>query len=117
MKAKFDDFGEIEIDGQRYQHDVVIERGVVYKRKKKASKAYRDRYGHTPLSAKESIPWGGDSLYIGTGMYGALPVMPMVYKEAKQRGVDIVADKTEVVCRLLEELRPKDINAILHVTC
>jgi len=117
MKARFDSFGEIEIDGERYQYDVVIERGVVRKRKKKASKAYRNRYGHTPLSAEEPIPWGGNSLYIGTGMYGSLPVMPVVYKEAEQRGVEIVVDKTEAICRLLEEFRAKDINAILHVTC
>ena len=117
MKARFKKFGEIEIEGERYQHDVVIERGVVRKRKKKASKIYRDRYGHTPLSAEETIPWDGNSLYIGTGMYGSLPVMPMVHKEAKQRGIKIVVDKTEAICRLLEELPPKDINAILHVTC
>ncbi len=117
MKARFDNFGEIEIDGERYLHDVVIERGVVRKRKKKASKVYRDDYGHTPLSTEEPIPWDGNSLYIGTGMYGSLPVMPMVYEEAEQRGVKIVVDKTEAICRLLEKFQPKDINAVLHVTC
>ncbi len=117
MKARFNSFGEIEIDDERYRYDVVIEGGVVRKRKKKASKAYRDRYGHTPLSADESIPWSGNSLYIGTGMYGSLPVMPEVYKEAEQRGVEVVVDKTKAICRLFEEFQPKDINAVLHVTC
>ena len=117
MRARFSSFGEIEIDKARYQHDVVIERGVVHKRKKKASKPYRTQYGHTPLSAGEPIPWVGKKLYIGTGMYGSLPIMPEVYKEAEQRGVEVVVDKTETICRLLEELRSKDINAVLHVTC
>ncbi len=117
MKVRFDSFGEIEIDEEHYQYDVVIERGVVRKRNKKASKAYRDRYGHTPLSAKESIPWKGKRLYIGTGMNGSLPIMPKVYKEAEQRGIELVVEKTEVICRLLKGLRPKKINAILHVTC
>ncbi len=87
------------------------------KRKKKASKPYRARYGHTPLSVDEPIPWIGNSLYIGTGMYGSLPIMPEVYKEAEQRGIEVVVDKTEAICRLLEELRSKEINAVLHVTC
>jgi len=117
MKARFSSFGEIEIDKTHYQHDVVIEQGVVRKRKKKASKPYRAQYGHTPLSAGEPIPWVGKKLYIGTGMYGSLPIMPEVYKEAEKRGVKVVVEKTEAICRLLEELQPKDINAVLHVTC
>jgi len=117
MRARFSSFGDIEIDKAHYQHDVVIERGVVRKRKKKASKQYRARYGHTPLSVEEQIPWVGKSLYIGTGMYGSLPIMPKVYEEAEQRGVEVVVDKTETICHLLEELRSKDINAVLHVTC
>ncbi len=59
MKAQWLGFGEIRIEGKRYDADVVIERGHVRRRRKKASKPYRDRFGHTPLSAKESIPWGG----------------------------------------------------------
>ncbi len=117
MKASFTSFGEIKIGSERYRHDVVIERGVVRKRKKKVSKVYQDRYGHTPLSAEEPIPWVGKSLYIGTGMYGSLPVMSEVYREAELRGVKVVVDKTKAICRILEKIQPKDINAVLHVTC
>jgi len=31
--------------------------GTVRKRKKKASKKFRDAFGHTPLSVEEKIPW------------------------------------------------------------
>ena len=47
MKAKLVASGEIEIEGERYDHDVVIEAGNVSKRTKKVSKAYRHLYGHT----------------------------------------------------------------------
>ena len=117
MNAKLVSFGEIEIDGKNFNHDVVIEKGEVKKRHKKASKVYRDRYGHTPLSDEEDIPWQGARLYIGTGMYGSLPVMPEVLAEASRRGVEVVIDKSEVICRLLSDCRPAEINAILHVTC
>ena len=50
-------FGSIRIDGVTYEHDVVIDRGEVRKRKKKASKKFRDAFGHTPLSLEEKIPW------------------------------------------------------------
>ena len=49
MRARLLAYGSIEIDGRRYDHDVIIERGGVRKRSKKPSKPYRDAYGHTPL--------------------------------------------------------------------
>lgn len=117
MKARLIGFGEIEIEGRRYDYDVVIEAGEVRKRKKKPSKAYRAQFGHTPLSAAEAIPWGGERLIVGTGMYGSLPVMDEVYEEAGRRGVEVVAVKTKEACRLLDEMDAEEVNAILHITC
>ena len=57
MHARLISFGLIEIDGQRFEHDVVLEQGVIRKRKKGPSKVHRERYGHTPLSIDEAIPW------------------------------------------------------------
>jgi hypothetical protein len=53
MKIRLVSFGRIEVDGKRYHNDVVIQQGRVRKRDKKASKAYRKEYGHTPLSVEE----------------------------------------------------------------
>ena len=50
-------FGAIRIDGATYEHDVIIDRGQVRKRKKKPSKQFCDAFGHTPLSVPEAIPW------------------------------------------------------------
>jgi hypothetical protein len=117
MEAKLIAFGEIEIDGERYDHDVVIEAGRVNKRAKKASKVFREQYSHTPLSVDEEIPWGGKQLIVGTGTYGSLPVMPEVHEEAKRRGTEMVVLPTKEACRLLSKLKRKDAYAILHVTC
>src|SRR6266567_2082099 len=62
MKARLVKFGEIEVEGKRYTHDVVIDGGKVRKRKKGPSKQFREKFGHTPLSAGEEIPWGGKRL-------------------------------------------------------
>ena len=56
MKAKLISFGILDIDGKRFERDVVIDRGRIARRDKKASKPLRDRYGHTPLSLLEPIP-------------------------------------------------------------
>src|SRR6202011_4888448 len=82
-------FGSIRIDGVTYEHDVVIDRGQVRKRKKKPSKKFRGTFGHTPLSVKERIPWRCQRLVIGTGT-GALPVMKEVKQEAKRRKIKLL---------------------------
>jgi hypothetical protein len=50
-------FGSIQIDGTVYEHDVIIDRGEICKRKKKPSKKFQEQFGHTPLSIEEEIPW------------------------------------------------------------
>ena len=108
-------FGSIRIDGVTYEHDVVIDRGQVRKRKKKPSKAFREAFGHTPVSTAEAIPWNCQRLVIGTGT-GALPVMEEVKQEAGRRKVELVIVPTkEAIARLKEQTRRT--NAILHITC
>lgn len=117
MNARWISFGEIELEGERYTYDVVIDAGVVRKRRKKPSKAYRGRFGHTPLSAAEDIPWGGRRLIVGTGAYGSLPLMPEVREEAERRGVEVVAVPTEEALALVRDVRAEEVFAILHITC
>src|SRR5688572_9541668 len=109
-------FGSIEVDGETYEHDLVVDRGRVRKRRKGPSKPFRRRYGHTPLSLDEDIPWDCQRLVVGSGADGALPVMKDVADEAERRGVTLVVLPTS---EALEELgrAGKGTNAILHVTC
>src|SRR5260370_21923925 len=46
----FFSFGSIRIDGTTYEHDVVIDRGEVRKRKKSPSKKFREAFGHADFS-------------------------------------------------------------------
>jgi hypothetical protein len=117
MDVRFLRFGSIEVEGRAYEHDIVIDRGVVRKRSKKPSKPYRDTFGHTPLSAGEELPWGGPRLIIGTGAHGSLPIMPEVVAEAARRNIDLVTVPTEQACRLIASLNRREVRAVLHVTC
>lgn len=117
MKARLVGFGELEIDGRRYAHDVVIDRGRVRRRHKRPSRVFRDRFGHTPLSVAEQLPWTGQRLIVGTGADGALPVMDEVVEEARRRGVKLEMLPTADACRRIGELGDDQVDAILHVTC
>ena len=62
-RMPFDEFsfGSIQVDGSTYQHDVIIDRGEIRRRKKKPSKKFRDQFGHTPLFQEwcgcGAVPW------------------------------------------------------------
>ena len=109
-------FGSVRVDGVSYDHDLIIDRGKIRKRKKAASRKFRGAYGHTPLSAAEDIPWRCRRLVIGTGAAGALPVMMQVRDEARRRKVDLVVLPTAEAIGMLTKAS-KDTNAVLHLTC
>lgn len=117
MDVQYPGFGAIVVDGERFEHDVVIEAGRVRPRAKGPSREYRARYGHTPLSLAEDLPWEGPRLYVGTGASGRLPIMTEVWAEAEARDVELLASPTAEICNLLESIKPTSVYAVLHVTC
>jgi len=111
-------FGWIVVGRDRYDHDIIIHTdGTVSKRKKKASKALKSSYSHTPLSHHE-LDFVSDErpevIYVGTGQYGDLPVTPEAGAILKRYGAVIRA--TPEILPLLEPERRRYV-AILHVTC
>jgi hypothetical protein len=111
-------FGWIEIGGTRYEHDVVIHAdGRISKRKKKVSKRFRDKYGHTPLSEEELgflADERPDVVYIGTGQYGDMPVTPEA--EALIASCHGVLVPTPEILPVIEREKRR-FAAIIHVTC
>ena len=56
MDVVYPGFGTIVFEGERFEHDMVVEAGRTRPRKKGPSKVHRHRYGHTPLSVDEDVP-------------------------------------------------------------
>ncbi|PYX54059.1 MAG: hypothetical protein DMG76_23250 [Acidobacteria bacterium] len=95
-------FGSIRIDGSTYEHDVIIDRGEIRRRKK------------NPARSSESS--SASQLVIGSGAYGRLPVMQKVEREAGGHKIKLLVLPTIDAVEVLKR-DPKDTNAILHVTC
>lgn len=114
MKVKNLLFGSITIDGVTYGKDLIIDNGSIKKRKKAESKKYRDRFGHTPLSPDENIPWKCKHLIIGSGHSSSLPVMDEVYDIAVSKGVELSIMRTP---EAVWHINDPDTNLILHLTC
>src|SRR5437588_12783562 len=104
-------FGSLRIGKTTYEHDLIIDRGKISKRKKKPSKKFREQFGHTPLSVEENIPWKCRQLVIGNGAYGRLPVMQEVRREAERRKIKSLVLPSEAI--ELEHQNRNDTNAML----
>src|SRR5512144_2714803 len=109
-------FGSVRIDDVTYRHDVVIDRGMIRKRRKTSSKPFRGTFDHTPLSIEENIPWKCRRLVVGTGAHGALPVMDEVKRRAADRNVELLTLPTAAASEALVT-EVESTRAILHVTC
>ena len=107
-------FGVVVLDGKSYTEDIIIENGEISRRHKAVSRISKSTYGHTPLTIHENIPWDCDTLIIGTGMNGGLPITDEVFKTADELCVKIVLKKTKDA---LEHLGDEDTNFVLHLTC
>lgn len=110
-------FGRITVNGKEYTRDVVLDALKVRERDKGPSKGEQEKYGHTPLTPREDIPWDCSTLILGIGMDGMLPVTEDFKEEAKRRGVKLILLKTPEAVEYLLKNYAEGVNAILHITC
>lgn len=111
-------YGWIEIDGTRYDHDVIVHRDrTIEKRSKKKSRKNRGFFRHTPLADNELSFLDKEKpeiVYIGTGQFDDLPITTEALKVlAKFRA--IIRPTPEIVHILSNEFR--SYAAVLHVKC
>ena len=111
-------YGWVEIDGIRYDHDVIMhtDRSVI-KRSKKKSKKFKKHYGHTPLSdhdLKFLDREQTDVIYIGTGQYGDLPITIEAHSILSRKDA-IIRPTPDILSMLEDEQRP--FAAVIHVSC
>jgi len=111
-------FGWVEIDKIRYDHDVVIHTDKsVTKRSKKSSKKFKHLFGHTPLTGKELDFLDRESpsiIYIGTGQIDKLPITVEALKILS--GYSTIFRPTPTILQMLET-ENRQFAAILHVSC
>jgi hypothetical protein len=114
-------FGWIEIDGRRYEKDILVHAdGTISKRKKKVSKPLREEYGHTPLSegkVKPLLKEDPEVIVVGTGQYGDLPLTPVAKKLLEKRGA-IMRTTPKVLPIINGNLnKGRRMVAIVYLTC
>ncbi len=118
MKIEATRFGSITIDGQTYEHDVVIRlSGEVIKRQKKLSKKY---YGTSHTLSQEEAEFiyedGGKELILGTGQYDSVRLSEEAKDFFDRQGCKVVMAATPNALNLFNRSVAGKIG-LFHVTC
>jgi hypothetical protein len=111
-------FGEIIVNGQKYEHDIVIyPSGKIEKRKKWVSKQkHGTSHKFDKEELKEYLSEEFDVLVVGTGIYGVLSLLPESRELVKEK--EIIEKPTPEAVKIFNELKDKKrILGIFHITC
>ena len=111
-------FGSIRIDGETYEHDVVIQlSGEVVKRKKKLSKKY---YGTSHVLSKDEAKFvferGCEQLIVGSGQMGNVHLSPEAEAYFAKKGCKVLLQPTPEAIQLFNKSKARKIG-LFHVTC
>lgn len=111
-------FGSITIDGEKYDHDVLIRcSGAAKKRKKKLSKRVHGTSHVMSRDEAEHIYEDGlETLVIGTGQYGALNLSREADDFFREKGVHVILQKTPEAIVVFNQ-RGERTAGLFHVTC
>ncbi|MBS3795703.1 MAG: hypothetical protein KGY80_12435 [Candidatus Thorarchaeota archaeon] len=105
-------FGNIVIDGKRYSSDVIIHPDRV-------EAEWWRKEGHTLHLEDLTTVFESDSdtLIVGTGRYGRMSIPSNVRREIEDRGIRLIAEKTEQACETYNGLEENKAMAALHLSC
>jgi len=117
-KTESTSFGSITINGQRYDHDVLIRLdGTVQKRKKKLSKKF---YGTSHMISEAEAEFiyeaGARILIIGSGQYDRVRLSAEAQAYLDGRGLAVEAMATPEAIKRWNEVQENTIG-LFHVTC
>ncbi len=120
LKIEKTEFGEVTVNGQSYDYDIVIFPNKIIKRKKWITK---EKHGTSHKFTRDEMkeyaeittPESIDKIVVGTGQYGKLYLLPETKNYLKGKNIEFELKKTrDLVGEKIDEKRKL---VILHVTC
>jgi len=118
MPIEGSEFGNITIDGNTYEHDVIIRlSGKVEKRRKKLSKKqYGTSHVISKAEAKFVFEAGCDAIIIGAGHQGNVQLSPEARDYFEKKGCSVILQPTPEAIRSFNLSRVNKVG-LMHVTC
>lgn len=116
-------FGQITINGQIYDYDVVIRStGEIVPRKKHFAKSQFGTSHKVPIAEIEDLLANDQfkTLVVGNGQNGALEFLPETQEFLDQKGIQVILQPTPEAIRTFNEQvnsSPGRVAGLFHLTC
>ena len=111
MEINSTSFGQVTIDGKKYEHDVWIFPDDTIKRRTTDHDFSREEFEMLAQKNPETI-------IIGTGQAGVVRVGEEARNAAREKGIHLMIAKTPDAIKIFNELKKeKRVAAAIHVTC
>jgi len=107
-------FGQVVVDGTRYDADVIVFPGHV-----QANWWRREGHRLDVEDLESVLQFGPDVLVVGTGSFGAMDVPASTLDALRSRGIGVVWLPTAEACNRFNALLAEGRRAVaaLHLTC
>jgi hypothetical protein len=111
-------FGYITIEGETYEHDIIIRlNGEIKKRKKKLSKKYYDTSHIISFEEAAHIyEEGADKLIIGSGQTGIVKLSDEAIELFNKKDCQVVISPTSKAAEIWN-VEKGSVIAMFHITC
>ena len=107
------DFGQITIDGKRYNKDLIV-----FPDRVKADWWRKEGHHLQMDDLKEILEAKPEVLVVGTGYYGAMTVPTETRKHVESEGIELIVQRTAEACKTFNRLvTSRKVVAALHLTC
>ncbi len=119
LKIENSEFGQVTVDGKRYEHDIVIFPDKIIRRKKCITK---DKHGTSHKFTRDEMEEYLDQadrsikeVIVGTGQYDKLGLLPETKDHLEEKDIYFEEKRTEDLVG--EDLGEGSKLVIIHVTC
>lgn len=112
-------FGEIIIDGKKYQQVLIVGDSVEERDSQRLEKLFNTTHKIAEWEINSLLKENPEMILIGTGQDGMLEISKDLLKKAEKAGIEIMADFTSKIVEIYNEKikAGKQVNALIHTTC
>jgi len=112
-------FGEIIIDGKKYQQVLIIGDSVEERDSQRLEKLFNTTHKIAEWEIDSLFQENPEIILIGTGQDGMLKVDKDLLEKAKKAGIKVITDFTHKIVEIYNEKikAGKQVNALIHTTC
>jgi len=111
MRVESYSFGEIVIDGKRYNSDVIVFKDWV--------KSWWRKEGHRLQieDIKEILEEKPDILIVGIGAFGVMKIDNKVKEKLREERIKLIEKNSKQACEEFNKIKDKNVVLAIHLTC